>query len=199
VSRPARYLLFAQLVFFSALALCAVIRPEGLHDNHGWSYYEERDETIVPYLLGVLGCVLLILYAASLFERSAAPSGFPRALRLLALFLLLDIATPDTVNVVFYWAHDLTSALLFLYELGLAIWLVRTLWPAGLGVGLLGLQFVGGLVAMFSQLHLVSRLGLGIAIFQLSFCVLLVAATARVPESELEPSRPKPVFAELNR
>jgi hypothetical protein len=183
VSRPARYILLAQAVFFASLTVCALLDPQGLHDNHGWSYYEERSRTIAPYLFGVVACVLLILYAASLVERSVAPAGLPRALRLLAAFLLLNLATPDTINVVFYWGHDLTSTLLFLYELGFALWLVRAVWRTRLGYGLVALQFVGGLVAMFSQLHVISHLGFGIFVFQASFCVLLVAATARLRET----------------
>ena len=56
------------------------------------------------------------MVAAGDFERSGAGAGLPTGLRLLAVFLLLDVATPDRVNAFFYWAHDLTSALLFLYR-----------------------------------------------------------------------------------
>jgi hypothetical protein len=177
---PARYLLLAQIGFFASLTVCALIDPAGLSHNHGWSYYEGRSQTLVPYVLGFLGCVLLIASAAALLQRSRAPAGLTTALRLLALFLLLNLATPDTVNAVFYWAHDLTSALLFLYELGFAIWLVRTIATTRLCIGLLVLQFLGGLVAMFSQLQLVSLLGVGILVFQLSFGGILVTATARL-------------------
>jgi len=180
VSRLARYLLLAQVAFFAALATCALIEPQGLVDNHGWSYYEGRSATIVPYLLGVLVSIALILHAAQIAEHTDAPVGLERGLRLLALFVFLDVATPDTVNAVFYWAHDATSALLFVYQLGLGLWLVRTIWRTRLGIVLLSVQFAGGLVAMFSQLQLVPVLGLGILVFQASFAVLLVASTARL-------------------
>jgi hypothetical protein len=182
VSRPARYLLFAQVGFFLSLVVCMVIDPTGLGDNHGWSYYEGRDETFFPYLLGFFGCVLMIVYAAVLLERSPAPAGLSRGLRLLSFFLFLDIATPDTVNVVFWWAHDVASTLLFLFELGFAVWLVRTVSATRLNLGLLVLQFISGVVAMFSQLQVISQLGVGILLFQVSFGVMLVVTTARIPD-----------------
>ena len=70
--------------------------------------------------------------------------------------------------------------MLFLYQLGFAIWLVRFVWRTRAGAILVGVQFVGGLVAMFSQLQLIPLLGLGILVFQVSFGALLVCATARL-------------------
>ncbi len=186
---PARYLLLAQVGFFLSLAVCVVVEPAGLNDNHGWSFYEGRRETVVPYALGILCGVVLILYASAIVERSpSAPAGLATGLRLFAGFLFLDLATPDTLNSFFYWAHDLASAALFLYQLGFAIWLVRFVWRTRAGAILVGVQFVGGLVAMFSQLQLIPLLGLGILIFQVSFGALLVCATARLAiADELEP------------
>jgi hypothetical protein len=184
LSAPARVLLLAQLGFVAFLSLCAVIDPTGLEDNHGWSYYEGRDETLVPYLLAFAAFVSLVVYATVLLQGSSAPSGFVTGLRLLPLFLILNLATPDTVNAFFYWAHDVTSALLFLYELGFAIWIVAVMAPRRLGVGLLVAQFAGGLVAMFSQLHALPLLGFGILVFQLGFGLLLVVAAAPVRVGE---------------
>ena len=128
-------------------------------------------------MIGFVGTIALVAFAAAIAARSDAPKGLAWGLAGLALFLALDVASPDTVNAVFYWAHDLTSAALFLYELGFAVWLVRTLEPTAVGVALVVVQFCGGLVAMFSQLQVISQLGLGILVFQLSFGALLVAAT----------------------
>ena len=177
MSRVSRLLFSAQAVFFLALGVCAALDPRGLGSNHGWSYYEGRATTAAPYVIGLVGTIALVAYAAVVAARSDAPQGLVWGLAGLALFLALDVASPDTVNAVFYWAHDMTSAALFLYELGFAVWLVRTLEPTAVGVALVVLQFCGGLVAMFSQLQVISQLGLGILVFQLSFGVLLVTAT----------------------
>src|SRR5262249_43783673 len=161
-----RYLLVGQVGFVAFLALCALIDPTGLQANHGWSYYVDHNQTLVPYVLAFTTLIALTLRAARLLDDSLAP-GFATGLRYLSVFL--DVATPDTVNSFFYWAHDATSALLFLYELGFSIWLVVTLGPRRIGGALLVTQFTGGLVAMFSQLHVIPLLGLGILVFQLSF------------------------------
>lgn len=186
MSTTARSLLLAQLGFFLALAVCAVIAPQGLGDNHGWSYYEGRGDTVVPYLLGILGGLLLILYAARQAERSAAPGGLPLGLRLLALFLFLDLATPDTVSDLFNAAHIVASALLFFYQLLFALWIVGVMWRTRLGLALVSLQIAGGLVAMFSEFQLIPLLGPGILVFQVSFGVLLVASTAALGSPALE-------------
>lgn len=184
LSAPARVLLLAQLGFVAFLSLCAAIDPTGLEDNHGWSYYEGRGDTVVPYLLAFATFIALVLYAAALLQGSSAPAGFVTGLRMLPLFLIADLTTLDTVNAFFYWAHDVTSALLFLYELGFAIWIVAVMAPRRLGIGLLAAQFLGGLVAMFSQLHAIPLLGFGILVFQLGFGLVLVVAAAPVRVGE---------------
>ena len=186
MSTTARSLLLAQLGFFLALAVCAVIAPQGLGDNHGWSYYEGRGDTVAPYLLGVLGGILLILHAARQAERSAAPDGLTLGLQLLALFLFLDLATPDTLSAVFDRAHIVASAVLFLYQLLFALWIVGVMWRTRLGVALVSAQVAGGLVAMFSEFQLIPLLGPGILLFQVSFGVLLVASTAALRSPALE-------------
>jgi len=182
MSRVSRLLLSAQALFFLALGVCVAIDARGLGDNHGWSYYEGRADTVAPYVIGFLGSIALIAYAAVVARRADA-RGLARGLAGLALVLALDVATPDTVNAFFYWAHDVTSAVLFLYQLGLALWLVRTLLPTRFGVALVAVQLAGGLLAMFSQLQLISQLGLGILLFQLTFGTLLVSATFELPEA----------------
>lgn len=178
VSTPARFLLFGQIGFLAFLMLCAAIDPSGLEDNHGWSYYLGHGETLVPYLLAFATFIAPTLRAARLLDDSSAPRELATGLRYLSFFLVLNLATPDTVDAFFYWAHDVTSALLFLYELGFAIWIVTMVGPRRTGVVLVTAQFAGGLVAMFSQLHAIPLLGPGILLFQVSFGLLLVVATA---------------------
>ena len=197
MSASARSLLLAQVGFLLALAVCILMDSRGLQDNHGWSYYEEHGRTFLPYVLGFAWLIFWIWQAAGLLTRSNAPTALAPALKLLAIFFLLDVATPDTVDAVFAWAHDLSSTLLFLYELGFAIWLVVAVWPTWTGRGLLLVQLVGGLIAMFSfVVELVSQLGTGILLFQLSFGALLVAATAQFRELASEPARSDDVAIE---
>jgi hypothetical protein len=177
---PARQLLLGQLGFFACLSVCVAIDRAGLNDNHGWSYYGGRSETFLPYMLGFLVLILLLGRSARLLELAGATLRLAGALRLLALLLLLDLATPDTVNGFFYWAHNVASTLLFLFEFCLGIVLVATVVPSHFGAALFAVQLAGGLIAMFSQLQVLPILGIGIFLFQASFGALLVVATARV-------------------
>jgi len=181
---PARQLLLGQLGFFACLSVCVAIDRAGLNDNHGWSYYGGRSETFLPYMLGFLVLILLLGRSARLLELTGAPQ-LAGALRLLALLLLLDLATPDTVNGFFYWAHNVASTLLFLFEFCFGIVLVATAVPSVFGAALFAVQLAGGLIAMCSQLQVLPILGVGILLFQASFGVLLVVATARVARAVL--------------
>ena len=95
------------------------------------------------------------------------------ALRVLAVLLFLDLATPDTINSFFYWAHVSVSAALFMHELAIAVALVLSAPRAQL-VALLATQVAAGLLAMFSQFHLIGYLSTGILLYQLAFGALLV-------------------------
>lgn len=168
-----RDLVLAQVFFFGCLLVAAVMTDEGFTDNHGPSYYGEHVRTAVPFGLGLVLCALFTWRAAAYVEE---PLG--RALRLLAVLFLLDLATPDTVDSGFYWAHVAVSVALFLLELGIAAAIVRAR-PTRLLVALLGAQFGAGLVAMFSQLHAIALLSEGIVAYQLAFGLLLIVAARR--------------------
>ena len=174
----ARTLVYGQLAFFAALAGCALIDRRGLWDNHGWSYYGSRAQTAGLYTIGFLAFVACVLVVASYVRHVPAPAPLAPLLAGLALVLILDLATPDTIDQAFYDGHVAASVVLFLYQLAFAIWLVRAMLASRLGQGLLALQFAGGLVAMFSQLQWIGLLGLGILVFQVSFFVLLDYAIA---------------------
>ena len=165
-----RNLVYAQLSFFSFLAVALLLTDEGFTRNHGLSYYGEHVHTIVPYGLGLLCCGAFIWRAAGGVTGPLAP-----ALRVLAVLLFLDLATPDTIDGAFYWAHVAVSAALFVHELAIAVGLVVVVRRGELAA-LLVAQVAAGLVAMFSQFHVIGYLSVGILIYQLAFGVLLVLA-----------------------
>ncbi len=171
-----RDLVLAQVSFFGFLLVAGLVTDEGFTNNHGPSYYGEHLRTAVPFGLGlVLSAVFTWRAAAHVDE------PFARALRLLAVLFLLDLATPDTVDGAFYWAHVAVSAALFLLELGIAAAIVHG-QRARVLVGLLAVQLAAGLVAMFSQLHAIAFLSEGIVAYQLAFGLLLIVAAARPAE-----------------
>jgi len=186
MTAPARNLLYAQLGFFSCLGMCVALDRRGLWDNHGWSYYGGRADTAFLYAVGFVLCIVFLLRSAALLDDSSSAPPLPQALRVLALLLALDLGTPDTVDALFNDAHIAVSTVLFLFELVVAVWIVRRVFSTRLGYALLGVQFAGGLLAMFSQIQVLPVLGTGILVFQLSFGALLVAATAHAVPVELE-------------
>ena len=189
VVSAARTLVYGQLAFLAGLAGCVLVDRRGLWDNHGWSYYGSRLQTAGVYTIGFLAFAACVLVAASHVRHVPAPAPLAPLLAGLALVLVLDLGTPDTINQAFYDGHVAASVALFLYQLAFAIWLVRTMLPSRLGHGLLAVQFAGGFVAMFSQLQWIGLLGLGILVFQVSFFVLLDHAVAGLAaQQELRPA-----------
>ena len=182
-SSALRNLVYAQLSFFSFLLLTVLLLTyRGFEDNHGLSYYGEHMDTIIPYGLGLLTCALFIWRGASSLS---GPLG--SALRALSVLLVLDLATPDTINDAFYWAHVAVSTLLFLLEFAIGLGLVLTVLRAQL-IALFAAQFFTGLIAMFSQFHVIHLLSVGILGFQLAFGVLLVVAVRELFGAGEEPT-----------
>jgi hypothetical protein len=170
---------YAQVCFFGLLLATALLNDQGFEDNHGPSYYGEHWHTVVPYGVGLVLGAYFIWRAADDLE-----GRFARGLRVIAVLLVLDLLTPDTVNSAFYWAHVLVSVALFLQELALGAELAAAAptWPR---VGLFAVQFGAGLVAMFSQLHVIGALSFGIVAYQLAFGLLLVVSTYEPPAPAL--------------
>jgi len=94
----ARYLLLAQIAFWSAMLLCLAIAHGGLGDNHGFSFYGGRLSTILPYAIGFLAAAALITQAAALLDRSGR-SRLAAGLRILVVLLLADLLTPDSLGI----------------------------------------------------------------------------------------------------
>jgi hypothetical protein len=97
------------------------------------------------------------------------------ALRVLAVLLVLDLAPRTRSTVPFYWAHVVVSEALFVHELTIAIGLALALRNTCIDA-LLARLFAAGLIAMFSQLHVIAYLSVGIVAYQFAFGALLVVA-----------------------
>ena len=177
----ARYLLFAQIAFWSAMLLCVAIAHGGLGDNHGFSFYGGRLSTILPYAIGFLAAAALITQAATLLERSGR-ARLASGLRILVVLLLADLLTPDTIGSAFYAAHIATSIALFLFEAVFGLWLVTAVSSTAAAIRLYATQITGGVVAGLSQLQWIGLLSFGIFVFQVAFGALLVIVVASLPD-----------------
>ncbi|HEX6762034.1 MAG TPA: hypothetical protein VF094_04465 [Gaiellaceae bacterium] len=180
MSAAARYLLLAQVAFWTAMLFCVAIAHGGLGDNHGFSFFGGRLSTILPYAVGFVVAAALIAHAAKLLERSGRERE-ATGLRILVVLLLADLLTPDTLGSVFYDAHIAASIVLFLFEAAFGLWLVLAV-SAAAASQLYATQVGGGLLAAASQLHWAALLSLGIFVFQVAFGALLVTAVASLPD-----------------
>jgi hypothetical protein len=174
MTRAGRLLLQAQLVFWGSLLVCFLVTGGGLSHNHGFSVYGGRWQTIVPWSVGFVAAAVLILRAASLIEPD--DRLFAWGLRLVVLFGMGILFTPDTVNRFFYDAHIVASVLLFLFQAILGLWLVLRIRAKKLE-WTYAVQIAGGLVAGASQAQWVGLLSIGIFVFQVAFGALIVLAT----------------------
>jgi hypothetical protein len=179
VSAAARYLLFAQLVFWSAMLLCVAITRGGLGDNHGFSFFGGRLSTILPYAVGFIVAGALIAHAAKLLEQGGR-ARLAAGLRILVVLLLLDLLTPDTLGSAFYAAHIAASIALFMFEAAFGLWLIIVVTTGAAPVALYVTQITGGVIAGLSQLQWIALLSLGIFVFQVAFGALLVTAVANL-------------------
>jgi hypothetical protein len=188
MSHAARSLLYAQIAFFGFLLLCVAITDAGVSHNHGFSFYGGHPSTLVPYALGFVACALLLARGASQLEHAGGETNvrFALGVRILVLLLLLDLLTPDTINSVFYDAHIAASVALFLFEAVFALWVAARVSPGPVASTLYTLQILGGVVAGLSQLNWIGLLSPGILVFQLSFGMLLVTATAEPATAQLD-------------
>jgi hypothetical protein len=175
MSPAARLLLQAQLVFWGCVLVCFLVTGGGLSHNHGFSVYGGRWETIVPWTVGFVAASVLILRAAALLDHDDPP--FAWGLRLVVLFGMGILFTPDTIDQFFYVAHIVASVFLFLFQAILGLWLVwRSRAPQLVGIYVA--QIAGGLVAGASQAQWIGLLSIGIFTFQVAFGALIVLASA---------------------
>ena len=170
-----RNLVYAQISFFGCLAIAVALTTTGFTNNQGLSFYGAHYPTILPFGLGFVLCDFFLLRAANELPAQQRPfDKLQLLLRIIAALMLAVLLTPDTFGWIFYTAHVLASALLFLLEIGIATWLAWRWNSSTLMWVLLGGQTVAGIVALLSELQFMHYLSQGSLAFQLLFGVLLV-------------------------
>jgi len=168
-----RLLLRAQLAFWGCVVICFAVTGGDLSHNHGFSVYGGKWTTIVPWTVGFVAAAVLLLRAAALLDET--DRVFAWGLRLLVLFAMGILFTPDTVNQVFYDAHVVASVVLFLFQAILGLWIVLRA-HATLLTRIYTVQIAGGIVAGMSQAQWIGLLAVGIFVFQVAFGALIVLA-----------------------
>src|ERR1039458_9586676 len=178
-SKAVRYIVYGQVCFYVGLLVCIIIRPAGLANNAGISYYGVYRETILPYILALLGSAYFTIKAAEHF--SALGQVIMRyALTLMGLLTIGILITPDSLSKFMDGLHRGCGASLFSIQLLLSVWLVvqlrYKLW-AIIGT----LVELGGGIASFHYLSLQHGLLLQAqVVFQAGFGWVIIYSLPRL-------------------
>jgi hypothetical protein len=179
--RPSQYLAGAWIAFFVCLVFCIFPAPQIFHENLGISNYATNRLTVLPYSIGCLVPIVLLLLAAyrlpsaSITHRRARVALGIVAFLQLGLFLFPDIAN-DTVR----HTHIGIGVTLFTAEFAVGAWVAVSAPAAAFDRWVLGLFGVAGIVSLLSLVHRLPLLAPGEMAFQLSFPGLCVTGVRRL-------------------
>lgn len=171
-----KVLMAAYLALFGALLVDGIILPTYEVNVYGISYYLVHLATFFPLAIGFLICIWLVVHLGNHLPRGVQPLATVRAAFLAIGILMAGVMlTPYTWNTFFNWAHMTFGAALFLVQLGLSIWITLRYVHSGLNWAMIVIQFVGGLLAMFSLPdNGINVLMPGEVLFQFGFAILLI-------------------------
>lgn len=152
MNRPAaRYVIYGQACFYTGLLICVILKPQGLTANGGISYYGVYRETILPYVLALLGPAYFLIKTAELYTESSQ-----KLIRYtLTAFGLLTIGVLITPDSLIDGIHRAFGIPLFSFQLLFSLWLVLRLDYKPLAILLAAMEFAGGLFSLIwlSPIH----------------------------------------------
>lgn len=175
INKPTRYLVMSQVVFFSSITICALLKPDVVSTNLGISYFGNYKVSLLPYTIGLLSSGYLIIKAGNALPRTDKTfKTLSEALYILAILIIGVCLTPYSLNEAINWLHIGASSLVFTAELALALWLVARQKHDITNIGLLIIQSSGALIALFSLIDTVELMFTAQLITQLAFGMLLI-------------------------
>ncbi|WP_298210922.1 hypothetical protein [Ferrimicrobium sp.] len=171
-----KVLMVAYLALFGSLLADGIVMPTQQVNVYGISYYLVHLKTFFPLAIGFLVCIWLVIHLGRSLPRTAQPLTTIRvALFAIGVLMFGIMLTPYTWNTFFNWAHMTLGAALFVLQLGISIWLTVRFVRSSLSWAMIILQFVGGLLAMFSLPdNGINLLMPGEVLFQFGFAILLL-------------------------
>ncbi|MGZ4598153.1 MAG: hypothetical protein ACXV3V_14620 [Actinomycetes bacterium] len=179
-----RYLLTAGAVMAAGVLVCIDRAPKPVSTGDGLSWFGVTRQTVLGYGITLLVTAALMLRAAA--PLAALPSLRPARVGLIACAALLPLmlATPYTLSTFMNWTHMTVGSVLFVIQLLLSGWLCWARARTPLVLGLLLVEFAGGLVCFSSLIDLNAAMLYGQLVFQVAFtaCVsfaILAATTAQ--------------------
>ena len=177
-----RIIIISQLCLFGGLLFCVLIRPAGLFANNGVSYFGIFKDTILPYIITLLGPAIMCFVLAEYYGNTQILKYGLILSGVMAIGLLL---TPYNFSHLFGNLHDFFGSTLFVSELVIAGYLAFHRHFAYWTLLLLLIQFLAGVAAL---IYLEPKHGYMIEaqiIFQLAFGQLLYWAKPEPHTSSL--------------
>ena len=163
------FFLLGQAVFYVFVAVEIAARPAGLVRNHGLCYYELFRNTTPLYVMGLIIAGLLHFQAIRLLPVKDKLSGAVSTMfQWMGVCLIGMICAPIVLGKWLGYIHVLFGSSLFVLQLGLAVRLFVGS-RSGAAAGLLGLQFLSGLVCILSLVHRLAYQIEGQIVFQIAF------------------------------
>jgi hypothetical protein len=159
------------------------LKPEGLINNQGISYYGVFLLTIIPYCFAMLGSAYFcVKFALHLHRPELAVVKY--SLMTLSLLIVGLVITPDNHGRYVADAHVTFGSTLFIVQLLLSGWFTAQLRYGSWAIVLTLMEFVAGIV---SYIYLTPKNGYLIEsqiVFQLSFGVLALYSLPRLLASK---------------
>ena len=145
-----RHLLFVtQLLFFFALAWCLILNHSKTAENDGISFYGVYHET-VPLLMGGYAVAFVGLWRTSThFKAAGVPTLTWIGLRAIAILLFVLLVTPFNQGALLNGTHTMAGVLGAIFQLEVALQLVRESRSFRTVIGL-AILLLGGVIAAAS-------------------------------------------------
>ena len=141
-----QYVIYSQLCLFVSMLVCIVIKPRGLAANAGISYYGTFLKTVVPYTAGILGGAYFS-YQLTKTLHKASLKYVRKALIAISILSIGIVLTPYSITVVLDWTHTILGTFIFVIELVISGWIIKSFEydPSMLTLWLL--EFICGVLA----------------------------------------------------
>jgi hypothetical protein len=142
-------LLITQLLFFFALAWCLILNHSATAENDGISFYGVHHETVALLIGGYAAAFVGLWITSAHFKSAGVPTLTWVCLRAIAVLLFVLLATPYNRGALLNWTHMMAGILGALFQLEVALQLVRESRSFRTVVGLV-ILVLGGVIAAAS-------------------------------------------------
>ena len=170
-----RLALIAESVLFASILICTLVLHSDKVNTYGISYFGVRLVTLPIIATGfVLGGALLVSCSNRLPNFTQPWKLIKITLRCVGVGIVLLLLTPYTVDTFFNWTHMTIGAAIFATQMYAGAVIVFKYQKDNVTTFALLIEFIGGILAMFSLPDNMLNLMLeGELIFQIGFMMIL--------------------------